>query len=210
MRSPWSRFRHGGPTCRHAADRGSCTSSRQRSAGERRSSPGPWSTSSEASKAGTAWSVFSTGRTASASTGPWLCRAVWPPPGGLHPPAVARLARALRDLRPDLVLAHGGDAFKYLALTTHAPIAYCVIGTWPVAARGSAQSLLWRALIRRAWVCAAVSDDVAADLHDVLAVAHERIVVIPNGRERGALPTVAECTQGRCCFAPLRGRAHRG
>jgi glycosyltransferase involved in cell wall biosynthesis len=102
---------------------------------------------------------------------------------GLHPPAVIRLARVLRDLRPDLVLAHGGDAFKYLALTTRAPIAYCVIGTWPIAARGSAQSLLWRALIRRAWVCAAVSDDVAADLHEVLAVAHERIVVIPNGRD---------------------------
>ncbi len=50
---------------------------------------------------------------------------------GLHPPALARLARVLRDLSPELVLAHGGDAFKYVALTTGAPIAYCVIGTWP-------------------------------------------------------------------------------
>ena len=81
------------------------------------------------------------------------------------------------------MLAHGGDAFKYVALTTGAPIAYCVIGTWPEAARRSPQSLLWRALIRRAWVCAAVSDDVEADLHDVLAVSRERIVVIPNGRD---------------------------
>ena len=102
---------------------------------------------------------------------------------GLHPPAVARLVRILRDHRPDLVLAHGGDAFKYTALATRVPIAYCVIGTWPRAARHNAQSLLWRALIRRAWVSAAVSDDVAADLHQVLAVPDERIIVIPNGRD---------------------------
>jgi glycosyltransferase involved in cell wall biosynthesis len=102
---------------------------------------------------------------------------------GLHPPALARLARVLSDIRPDLVLAHGGDAFKYLALATRSPIAYCVIGTWPATARRSPQSLIWRALIRRAWVSAAVSDDVAADLHQVLAVPDERIVVIPNGRD---------------------------
>jgi glycosyltransferase involved in cell wall biosynthesis len=102
---------------------------------------------------------------------------------GLHLPALARLVRILRDLRPDLVLAHGGDAFKYVALATRAPIAYCVIGTWPAAARRSAQSLWWRALVRRAWVSAAVSDDVATDLHDVLAVPDERIIVIPNGRD---------------------------
>jgi len=102
---------------------------------------------------------------------------------GLHTPAVARLTQVLRDLRPDLVLAHGGDAFKYAALVTRSPIAYCVIGTWPVSARRSAQSLLWRALVRRAWVCAAVSDDVAADLHQVLAVPDERIIVIANGRD---------------------------
>jgi glycosyltransferase involved in cell wall biosynthesis len=102
---------------------------------------------------------------------------------GLHPPAIAQLIRILRDLRPDVVLAHGGDAFKYVALATRAPIAYCVIGTWPAAARRSPQSLWWRGLVRRAWVCAAVSDDVAADLHQVLAVPDERIIVIPNGRD---------------------------
>jgi glycosyltransferase involved in cell wall biosynthesis len=102
---------------------------------------------------------------------------------GLHLPAIARLIRILRDLRPDLVLAHGGDAFKYVALATRAPIAYCVIGTWPAAARRSPQSLWWRGLMRRAWASAAVSDDVAADLRQVLAVPDERIIVIPNGRD---------------------------
>ncbi len=49
---------------------------------------------------------------------------------GLRPSALARLARLARllgDLRPDLVLAHGGDAFRYLALATRSRIAYCVI-----------------------------------------------------------------------------------
>ena len=71
-----------------------------------------------------------------------------------------------------------------------------MIGTWPDAARRSPQSLLWRALIRRAWVCAAVSDDVAADLHDVLAVPHERIVVIPNGRDAEHYRPATERTRG--------------
>ena len=129
---------------------------------------------------------------------------------GLHPPALANLARVLRDLRPDLVLAHGGDAFKYLALTTRSPIAYCVIGTWPAAARRSSQNLLWRTLIRRAWVCAAVSDDVGADLHQVLAVPHERIVVIPNGRDAERYQPPADTARWRTGLAPLRGRLHRG
>jgi glycosyltransferase involved in cell wall biosynthesis len=115
---------------------------------------------------------------------------------GLHPPALVRLIRILRELRPDLVLAHGGDAFKYLALATRAPIAYCVIGTWPAATRRSPQSLGWRALMRRAWVSAAVSDDVAADLHDVLAVPEGRIIVIPNGRDAERYKPPADSRQG--------------
>ncbi len=106
-----------------------------------------------------------------------------PAASGLHPRAVARLARLLRQDRPDLVLAHGGDAFKYCALATSAPIAYCVIGTWPVAARRSPQAALWRGLIHRAWVSAAVSDDVATDLRQVLRVPDDRVVVIANGRD---------------------------
>ena len=103
--------------------------------------------------------------------------------GGLQPKAVARLSRELHRMAPDMVVAHGGDAFKYVALATRAPIAYCVIGTWPAAAHRGLLRLLWRALIRRAWVAAAVSDDVAADCRAVLGVPDDRLVVIPNGRD---------------------------
>ena len=41
---------------------------------------------------------------------------------GLHLAALARLIRMLRGARSELVLAHSGDAFKYVALATRSPI----------------------------------------------------------------------------------------
>ena len=102
---------------------------------------------------------------------------------GLHPLAVASLARTLHHLRPRVVVAHGGDAFKYLALATRAPIAYCAIGTWPGAVTRNPRHVLWRALIHRAWIVAAVSDDVAADCRETLRLSDNRLIVIPNGRD---------------------------
>jgi glycosyltransferase involved in cell wall biosynthesis len=46
-----------------------------------------------------------------------------------------------------------------------------------------AQRLFWTALARRAWIAAAVSDDVAADCRAVLSLRPERVTVIPNGRD---------------------------
>jgi glycosyltransferase involved in cell wall biosynthesis len=115
---------------------------------------------------------------------------------GVHPRAAARLGRALRHIRPGIVVAHGGDAFKYLALATRVPIAYCVIGTWPASARKGPQHLLWKVLMRRAWVAAAVSDDVAADCREVLAVPDDRLVVIPNGRDADRFHPATEHPSG--------------
>lgn len=102
---------------------------------------------------------------------------------GLHPTAVATLATRLGRFEHDVVVAHGGDAFKYLALSCRAPLVYCVIGTWPSGARHVARRLVWTALIRRARMAAAVSDDVADDCQDVLSLRSDRVVVIPNGRD---------------------------
>jgi glycosyltransferase involved in cell wall biosynthesis len=89
----------------------------------------------------------------------------------------------LRRSKPDVVVAHGGDAYKYAALCSRAPIVYCAIGTLPVGARKGAQRLFWRALVRRARVVAAVSDEVAAECHHVLGVPRARLLVVPNGRD---------------------------
>jgi glycosyltransferase involved in cell wall biosynthesis len=85
--------------------------------------------------------------------------------------------------QPDVVVAHGGDAFKYVALATRRPIVYCAIGTLPGAARSGPRLYLWRALARRAARIAAVSDDVAAECRTVLHVPAARVVVVPNGRD---------------------------
>jgi len=102
---------------------------------------------------------------------------------GLRPRAVAQLSAALKAIEYDVVVAHGGDAYKYMALVSKAPIVYCIIGTWPVTGPKRIQRLLWRFLIRRAWVAAAVSDDVATDCREVLAIRDDRLVVLPNGRD---------------------------
>ena len=102
---------------------------------------------------------------------------------GLHPAAAATLATRLGRFEHDVVVAHGGDAFKYVALSCRVPLVYCVIGTWPSGAHHSPRRLLWRALARRAWMAAAVSDDVADDCQDVLSLRSDRVVVIPNGRD---------------------------
>lgn len=110
---------------------------------------------------------------------------------GLHPAAVTSLVGRLRRFDHDVVVAHGGDAFKYLALADHGPIVYLVIGTWPTDGRRTAQRLAWTALARRAWIAAAVSDDVAADCRAVLSLRRDRVTVIPNGRDdRVFVPSV--------------------
>lgn len=102
---------------------------------------------------------------------------------GLHPAAVTTLAARLGRIDHDVVVAHGGDAFKYLALSSRSPVVYCVIGTWPSDARHGVRRLAWAALARRASMAAAVSDDVASDCLRVLSLRQERIIVIPNGRD---------------------------
>ena len=102
----------------------------------------------------------------------------------------------MRDLRPDLVLAHGGDAFKYVALDDPFPHRLLrdrhMAGRRPpespelVVAGPDPQSLGLRRRLRRR----------RDDLHDVLAVAHERIVVIPNGRDAERFRPPAERREG--------------
>jgi glycosyltransferase involved in cell wall biosynthesis len=94
-----------------------------------------------------------------------------------------RLSRELRRASPDIVVAHGGDPYKYAALATSAPIVYYAIGTLPERACRGPRRLLWRLLVRRAALIAAVSEDVASQYRRVLRVDPRRVVVAPNGRD---------------------------
>ncbi len=102
---------------------------------------------------------------------------------GLHPAAAATLATRLGRFEHDVVVAHGGDAFKYVRAVLSG--SSCVLRHRDVAFRRTPQSTsaAVEALARRAWMAAAVSDDVADDCQDVLSLRSDRVVVIPNGRD---------------------------
>jgi glycosyltransferase involved in cell wall biosynthesis len=112
-------------------------------------------------------------------------------PGTGFDPRVVLPLRALLDrLGPSAVVAHGGDALKYVAparllrpAARRPPSVYYAIGTVADTAHRGARRLLWRALVARADLVAAVSDDVAAECREVLGVGPARLVVAPNGRD---------------------------
>lgn len=102
---------------------------------------------------------------------------------GINPRAVGRLLRYLNRTDPDVVVAHGGIPYKHAALAARSPLVLCAIGPLPAKARAGARHLLWRAIIRRARVVAAVCQDVAVGYRDSLGVGDDRLVVIPNARD---------------------------
>jgi glycosyltransferase involved in cell wall biosynthesis len=107
------------------------------------------------------------------------------PAVGFAPSLVLRLRSAVSALDPAVVVAHGGDAMKYLVpvvLGTRRRLAYCVIGTYA----GSPSTLAvrrWRTLMARADLTVAVGDEVRAECVDRFGVAVDRVVMIPNGRD---------------------------
>jgi glycosyltransferase involved in cell wall biosynthesis len=108
-----------------------------------------------------------------------------PRKAGFDPRAAMRLRGALRDLRPDVVVAHGGEPLKYAALVRSpgARLVYLKIGLSGGALRVRPQLWLLRAAARRADVIAAVSEEMADEARRLLGGPAERTVVIPNGRD---------------------------
>jgi glycosyltransferase involved in cell wall biosynthesis len=134
---------------------------------------------------------------------------------GFDPRAALRLHQYLSEHAPAIVVAHGGDSLKYaVAALGRARIVYVAIGTVAASVNGFARGLLWRTLVRRAELVAAVSKDVADECHGLLRVPTQKIRVVPNGRDaarftpalttsgakRGGPPTlifVGRLTQGK-------------
>jgi glycosyltransferase involved in cell wall biosynthesis len=102
---------------------------------------------------------------------------------GFDPRAVTRLRRALQRDAPAVVVAHGGEPLKYLALAgvERDRLVYYKIGTNDPRLRGIKRAL-HRVAQRRAGVVATVSA-AAAEEAIALGVPAERVVVIPNGRD---------------------------
>ena len=105
---------------------------------------------------------------------------------GLDPRAVLRLRGAVARIRPDVVIAHGGEPAKYcwLALPRSLPLVYLTIGSAHPRLRRSFSWLLHRRYTRRADVVVAVSAEVAEETREMHRLEPGQIVVIPNGRDR--------------------------
>ena len=110
------------------------------------------------------------------------------PAAGLTPTLVWRLRRSLARLDPNVVVAHGGDALKYVvpaAAGTRRRLVYCDIGTFsgpltPTRVRA------WKWLMNRPQLVVAVGSEVMEECIHRFGVDPDRVVMIPNGRDPGA------------------------
>lgn len=106
-------------------------------------------------------------------------------PRRLSPTVLVRLHRRAR--RADVVVAHGSSTLPACALALSGrgapPFVYANIGDPLYWANDAARVRRVSWLLRRAAGVAARSQGAAEDLHTVLGVPQERIMVIPNGRD---------------------------
>ncbi|HLG91656.1 MAG TPA: glycosyltransferase family 4 protein [Acidimicrobiales bacterium] len=107
-----------------------------------------------------------------------------PAGSGLDLRVPGALRRACRRLGPSLVVAHGGDPLKYLALAAvGSPLVFNAIGTVPHSLRRPHRRWAWRQLVSRAELVVAVSEAVANEQAWLFGLSAPRLVTIPNGRE---------------------------
>jgi len=108
----------------------------------------------------------------------------WRRSAGFDPLAYRRLRSALRRIGPDVVVAHGGEPLKYLALMGRtAPLIYVAFGILTDKARSSPRRSLYRTLARRADMVVAISNEVFEEAREVLGVPPGRLALIPNSRD---------------------------
>jgi len=104
---------------------------------------------------------------------------------GLDPLVMVRLRRLLVAERPVTVVAHGGEAAKYLALAAprDIPTVYLRVGTAGHQVESPVRRMIHNAYVHRIDVMVAVSNDVARETSELTGIPADRIVVIPNARD---------------------------
>jgi glycosyltransferase involved in cell wall biosynthesis len=110
----------------------------------------------------------------------------WRRSAGFDPLAYRQLRSALRRLDPDVVVAHGGEPLKYLALVERtAPLIYFAFGILTDKARSGLRRSLYATLARRADMVVAISNEVRDEAREVLGIHPGRLALIPNSRDPG-------------------------
>ncbi|CAN5742549.1 glycosyltransferase family 4 protein [soil metagenome] len=108
---------------------------------------------------------------------------------GGDPVAARRLRIALAREAPLAVVAHGGESLKYAAVATPAgvPLVYYKIGL-SVGMVNPARRWLYRALMGRTQLIAAVSEEIAREARAHLRSVDRPVVVVANGRDPAPYP----------------------
>jgi glycosyltransferase involved in cell wall biosynthesis len=104
---------------------------------------------------------------------------------GFDPRLPLRLRKILAELDPVAVVAHGGDAMKYVlpaVIGTGRPVIYCVIGTY-AGPRVPVHEWAWRRIMAHADLVVAVGQEVLEECTERFRVARHKALVIPNGRD---------------------------
>ena len=110
-----------------------------------------------------------------------------------------RLRRALKRFRPDVVHAHGAEAFKYLVLATvfsRVPIVYRRIGSAPDEITRGMRRTVHAAFLRRSDRVVAVAEAVRQETIETFGIGRAHIVTIPRGIDPGRL----EAERGRAAI----------
>lgn len=142
------------------------------------------------------------------------------PPG--HKPAfdahaAIALRQALRKVQPAVVIAHGGEPLKYVALTAprSTKLIYVkIITSRPQLAPGRSQArraLLYRLLLQRFDFVAGVSREMLDEAHELFSVPRARLAYVPNARDPDAfdVATHHDHSPVRLCFVGHLGRVKR-
>jgi glycosyltransferase involved in cell wall biosynthesis len=126
------------------------------------------------------------------------------PASGFDPVTALRLHGYVKRTAPDVVVAHGGDPLKYVVGSlVGVPVVYHAIGTVTASVRSPLRRALWRVLLHRAEVVAAVSDDVAEECRRLLSVPAGKVRVVPNGRDAVRFRPRSEATGPRGGSPPV-------
>ena len=112
------------------------------------------------------------------------------------PRVAPRLGRAIAEIDPAAIVAHGGEAMKYLAFTRkhYRPTVWYRIGVAEPYLNRRSSLILHRISIRRADLVACVSQEVA---DEVVKYGSTPTVVVPNGRDP-AIYSVPRTPSDRC------------
>jgi glycosyltransferase involved in cell wall biosynthesis len=103
---------------------------------------------------------------------------------GLDPVCLWRLRKQLDRLKPAVVVAHGGEPLKYLALLKRRfALAYLAIGTVAPSARSGAQKSLYKWTVGKADLVLGVSEETLDELESLFDVPRSKLLFLANGRD---------------------------